>query len=88
MNLFYLFKRYILDRDQEKRSVKYPFLQASTSLGTSIFVFIFFWFLSKDSIVEINTNAQTIIALSVCFISIYLRAFIKLYNKKLKILTA
>ena len=87
MCLFYYLKRYYLDRKLQKPSIKYSFLQASTSIGVSFYVFMFFWFLSPDSIVEISRNLKTILVLSLfCCTSIYLRAFIKLYNKKIKVL--
>lgn len=87
MCLFYYFKRYYLDRKLQKPSIKYSFLRASTSIGVSFYVFVFFWFLSTDGILEISRNLKTIIILSLfCCTSIYLRAFIKLYNKKIKVL--
>jgi len=89
MCLFYYLKRYYLDRKSKKPSIKYSFLQASTSIGISFYVFAFFWFISKDSLVDIDNNLKTIIVLSLfCFTSIYLRAFIKLYGKKFTVLTA
>ena len=89
MCFFYYFKRYLLDRNERKPSLKYSFLQSSTSFGVSIYVFIFFLFLSKDSLMDISINFKMNITLGLfCFTSVYLRAFIKLYNKKLKVLTA
>ena len=87
MCLFYYLKRYYLDRKLQKPSIKYSFLQTATSIGVSFYVFVFFWFLSTDSLLEISRNLKTIIILSLfCCTSIYLRAFIKLYNKKFKVL--
>lgn len=72
-----------------KYSILDNYFGYSCSFGFIMVNGIFGNFLSKSNLFEINVNAKLIIALSLFFFSsVYVRAFIKFYNQKIKILTA
>ncbi|MFI5450630.1 hypothetical protein ACHMWN_00560 [Pedobacter sp. UC225_61] len=71
-----------------KYSILDNYFGYSCSFGFIMVNGIFSNFLGKSSLFEISANTKLIIALSLFFFSsVYVRAFIKFYNQKLKVLT-
>jgi len=85
--IFYLFKRYIADRKHIKASIKYEFLHLSWMLAFCICQVLFLG-VYHANFFNITPTVQLIV-LSISFFaaSIFIRAFVKLYFKKINVLT-
>ncbi|MFP5079675.1 hypothetical protein [Pedobacter sp. JCM 36344] len=85
--LYYLFKRFVLDRNKYKLSIKYDFLHRCLLVGclttntfNSLFVF-------QHSFFGITNHQRVIVLIVIMFIlNLYVRSFLKVYNKRIKIL--
>lgn len=86
---FYLTKRYIIDRQFVKLSIKYDFLHRAWAIGL-ILVYLFkYLFLSTHSPLKISPEARYQFGFMMFFLmSIFVRAFVRFYNKKIKVLAA
>jgi hypothetical protein len=85
---YYLFKRFVLDRNKMKLSIKYDFLHRTWILGFLIVNATMGLFISKNSVFEISNHAKVVICVVLALLlNLYVRSFIKVYNKRISILT-
>jgi hypothetical protein len=74
---------------QTKYSILDNYLGYSCSFGLILVNFLLGNFLKKESFFEISNNTKLIITLLLFFFSsVYVRAFIKFYNQRIKVLSA
>lgn len=87
--IYYLVKRYIIDRHFVKMSIKYDFLHrawAIVLLGVYISAYLF---VSKHSPLALSAEARYQCVFVVFFMmSIFIRAYTRFYNKKIRVITA
>lgn len=85
--VYYVFKRFVLDRNKHKLSIKYDFLHRCWILGFLGVNFILGLLVSKHSLVELSNPHKVIVLMAVFFfINLHVRSFIKVYNKRINIL--
>ena len=86
---YYLFKRFVIDRNKLKLSIKYDFLHRTWMLGVFIVNAIMGLFVSKNSVFDVSNHAKVVIfILLALLLNLYIRSFIKVYNRRIRILTA
>jgi len=86
---YYLFKRFVLDRNKFKLSIKYDFLHRTWILGFLMVNGMMGLFVSKDSVFDISNHSKVVIfILLALLLNLYIRSFIKVYNRRIRILTA
>ncbi|MGY4384821.1 hypothetical protein ACVWYN_001855 [Pedobacter sp. UYP24] len=85
--IIYLIKRFVIDRNRSKVSIKYDFLHQSWLVGIILWSTILALFFSKISQVEIS-NHQKVFIMMICYFltNIYIRSLIKLYKRDIKVL--
>jgi hypothetical protein len=83
---YYLFKRFVLDRNKMKLSIKYDFLHKCMILGFLAANFLNALFIYESSLFPI-TYHQKVIVLIVMMVGLnmYIRSFKNVYNKRIKI---
>jgi len=87
--VYYLFKRFVLDRNKFKLSIKYDFLHRTWILGFLMVNGMMGLFVSKNSVFDISNHAKVVIfILLALLLNLYIRSFIKVYNRSIRILTA
>lgn len=85
--VFYLFKRYVSDRNAPKTSIKYDFLYKMYMQSYIIHNVVIYGFLSSESFFELSKqNKNTLLIFLFFTMSIYIRSYVKLYNEKIKVL--
>lgn len=85
--LFYLSKRYFVDRNFIKTSIKYDFLHKTWILGLLQIQLFGYLFVSKHSPFNLSPETRYQFVFLLYFLtSIYVRAFVKFYNKKISVL--
>eukprot|EP01012_Entosiphon_sulcatum_P050699 TRINITY_DN69594_c0_g1_i1.p1 TRINITY_DN69594_c0_g1~~TRINITY_DN69594_c0_g1_i1.p1 ORF type:complete len:221 (-),score=17.29 TRINITY_DN69594_c0_g1_i1:475-1137(-) len=89
VNLYVYTKIWIRKRKHKKYSIFDNALGSLSTFGLFISVFVFYWFVSNDSLISVNQHSKVIILLTLYFFcSLYIRSFRKFYNQKIKILIA
>lgn len=84
--MLFLFKVYIKERRQIKRSISNYALRYSSFFGMNVATSMFFFFLTRDPIFKVSPGTQFIIMLCLYFfLSVYLRAYLKVFRKSLKL---
>ena len=82
-------KIWIRKRKNKKYSIFDNSLGGLSTFGLFIGVFVFYWFVSDDSLISLSQHSKVIILLTLYFFcSLYIRSFSKFYNQKIKILIA
>ncbi|MES2829997.1 MAG: hypothetical protein V4687_17705 [Bacteroidota bacterium] len=85
--VYYLCKRWILDRHKAKPSIKYDFLHKAWVLGFLTVNSIIGLFVSKNSVFENSNHHKVIIIMLLAIVlNIYIRSFKKIYNKRINVL--
>ncbi|WP_316803889.1 hypothetical protein [Pedobacter nototheniae] len=87
---FYVYSKILLGkRKEQKYSITDNSLGSLASVGLFMGNFVLYWFLTKDSLIDLSQNSKVITMLVLFFFcSMYVRTFITFYNQKIKILTA
>jgi len=84
--LMYMVKAYIIDRNQIKPSIKNSALKSISLLGMDVAVFVTFAFLPTESLFDLSMATKFLILLGTyLLLSIYIRAYLKVYNNTLKL---
>jgi hypothetical protein len=84
--LMYIVKVYIIDRNHIKPSIKNPALKSSSLFGINVAIFVTFVFLAKGSIFDPSLATKLLILLGTSLLlSIYIRAYLKIYNNTVKL---
>lgn len=85
--LYYLFKRFVLDRNKHKLSIKYDFLHRCLMVGLLVTNTFNSLFLSQRFFLDMSNHQRVIALVIIIFtLNIYVQSFIKVYNKRIKIL--
>ncbi|WP_131539042.1 hypothetical protein [Pedobacter nototheniae] len=85
----FVYSKIILSkRKNNKYSVMDNSIGSLATIGLFIGNFVLYWFITKDSLINLSYDYKIIAMLILFFFcSVYVRAFIKFYNQKIKILT-
>jgi hypothetical protein len=84
--MMFLFKVCIKERRQIKRSISNYALRYSSFFGMNVATSMFFFFLTRDAIFTVSSGTQFIVMLGLCFfLSVYLRAYLKVCRNSLKL---
>jgi hypothetical protein len=84
--ILYLFKVFIKERKRIKPSINNYALRYSSFFGMNVATSMFFAFLVREPIFELAPGTQFIIMLCLYFfLSVYLRAYVKVFRKPLKL---
>lgn len=86
--VYYLLRRYVADRNQLKPSLKYDFMHIVWMSGMVVSALLVLS-LAKLTSYAVSASLHISLVSSCYFLSaVYVRAFIRLYHKKLRVLTA
>ncbi|TDQ11809.1 hypothetical protein [Pedobacter metabolipauper] len=86
--VIYLVKRFIIDRNRLKLSIKYDFMHQAWILGFLLMNSMITLTLIDGAAFEISKAAKVLVILTLYFVtSIYIRSFMRLCVKKMQILT-
>lgn len=89
VTLYMYTKIWICKRKNKKYSILDSSLGSLSTFGLFIGVFVFYWFISNDSLISLSQQSKGIILVALYFFcSLYVRSFRKFYNQKVKILIA
>lgn len=87
ITLFVHIKVYINKTKRKHNSILDNPLCSVSILGVTMYNFIFFSFINDDGLIETSYSTKLILLLCMFFFSsLYVRSFIKFYNKKIKVL--